>query len=191
MQWLIYLKAKINYVSLIVIQFFSQPLPIPSKIDLNPSKSNDNIEVVQSPYQSAECLITQMEGFSAKPVYCGGYAIGYGRAINKNKVEYYRNNPVNKEEALRMFREDFEKKRMQVELLFINVKLNRNQIDALTSIAYNTGYYSFRRKGLVVKILKGVKLKEQDFINTISPKYQKKYRGLIKRRKAEYKLYCS
>jgi GH24 family phage-related lysozyme (muramidase) len=191
MKWLIYLTNKINYVSILIIQFFSQPLPlIPSTNHLNPSNSNDTVKVVQSYYKDAECLITQMEGFSAKPVYCGGYAIGYGRAINKSKVQYYRDNPVNKEEALRMFREDFEAKRIKVELLFLHVKLNRNQIDALTSIAYNTGFYSFRKKKLVKKILNGSAITQADFINTISPSYQKKYRGLVKRRKAEYKLYC-
>lgn len=192
MEWLIYLTNKINCFTLVVMQFFNNAtIPaIPSTIDLKASNRNDNTEVVQTPYKSIECLIMQMEGFSAKPVNCGGYAIGYGRAIPKSKVQHYRNNPITKEEAIVMLKEDLNKKRNQVKELFITANLSPNQIDALSSIAYNTGFYSFKKKALVHKISNGKRITEQDFINTVSPSYQKKYRGLVKRRKAEYKLYC-
>lgn len=190
MEWLIYLTNKINCLTLVVMQFFATNCTIPSTTHLNVPNRKDNTEVVQSPCKDVECLIMQMEGFSAKPVYCGGYAIGYGRAVYKSKIEYYRNNPVTRQVALNMLREDLDKKRKQVKQLFITANLNSNQIDALASIAYNTGFYSFKKKALVNKISNGKKVSEQDFINTISPSYQKKYRGLVKRRKAEYKLYC-
>lgn len=198
MEWLIYLTNKINCFTIVVIQFFSQPLPvIPSTNHLNRSNSKDNKEVIQSPCKDVECLIMQMEGFSAKPVYCGGYAIGYGRAVSGKNIQHYRNNPITRAEALIMLKEDLNKKRNQVDQLFRsrNIILNPNQIDALASIAYNTGFYSFKKKALVNKInLKeesGVSITEEDFINTITPSNRKKYRGLIKRRKAEYRLYMS
>lgn len=189
MQWLIYLTNKINCFALVVSQFFTN-CTIPPTTHLNVPNRKDKSEVVQSPCRDVECLIMQMEGFSAKPVYCGGHAIGYGRAVYKSKIEYYRNNPVTRQTALKMLREDLDKKRSQVKQLFENVELNTNQIDALSSIAYNTGFYSFKKKALVNKIASGKKVTEQDFVNTISPSYQKKYRGLVKRRKLEYKLYC-
>lgn len=192
MELLIYLTNKINCFALVVMQFFNScTIPvIPSTIDLKASNRKDNTEVVQSPCRDVECLIMQMEGFSVKPVYCGGHAIGYGRAVYGSKVQYYKNHPVTRQVALNMLREDLDKKRKQVRELFITANLNSNQIDALASIAYNTGFYSFKKKALVNKISNGKKVNEQDFINTISPSYQKKYRGLVKRRKAEYKLYC-
>ncbi len=190
MEWLIYLTNKVNCLVLVISQFFATSCTIPSTTHLNVPNRKDNTEVVQSPCRDVECLIMQMEGFSAKPVYCGGYAIGYGRAVYKSKVQYYKNHPVTRQVALNMLREDLDKKRKQVKQLFITANLNSNQIDALASIAYNTGFYSFKKKALVNKISNGKKVNEQDFINTISPSYQKKYRGLVKRRKAEYKLYC-
>lgn len=190
MEWLIYLTNKVNCLVLVVSQFFATSCTIPSTIDLKASNRKDNTEVIQTPCKDVECLIMQMEGFSAKPVYCGGHAIGYGRAVYKSKIEYYKNHPVTRQVALNMLREDLDKKRNQVKQLFITTNLNSNQIDALASIAYNTGFYSFKKKVLVHKISNGKKVSEQDFINTVSPSYQKKYRGLVKRRKAEYKLYC-
>ena len=139
---------------------------------------------------TVDSLIMKCEGFSSTPHYCGGYAIGYGRAIYGNQIAYYRNNPISKATALKMFKEDFESKRTQVKELFKTVDLTENQIDALASIAYNTGFYSFRKKALVAKILDGRAVTENDFINTISASYRKKYKGLIHRRKTEYKLYC-
>jgi len=192
MEWLIYLTNKINCLTLVVIQFFTQSLPlIPSTTHLNAPNLKDSIEVVQSPYKDVECLIMQMEGFSAKPVYCGGHAIGYGRAVSGNNLRYYQNNPITKAQGLVMLKEDLNKKRKQVRQLFVSIRLKPNQIDALASIAYNTGFSSFKKKVLINKILNRKKITEQDFINTISLSYQKKYRGLVKRRKAEYKLYMS
>jgi lysozyme len=154
-----------------------------------PAYTNEKIAIKETSI-TVDSLIMKCEGFSATPHYCGGYAIGYGRAVYGKDIAYYRNNPLSKATALKMFKEDFEAKKIQVKELFKTVDLTENQIDALTSIAYNTGFYSFRKKALVAKILNGKSITENDFVNTIIPSYRKKYKGLIHRRKMEYKLYC-
>ena len=155
----------------------------------------DSIETISTYINSPIIdLIADLEGFSSKPAYCGGWAIGYGHAIPKSKVQYYRENPVSREQAYKMLLADFNRKRKQVEQFFWEryIELTPNQLDALASIAYNTGFGRFKQKNIVIKILStkdASSLTEDDFLNTITPYQRKRLKGLIKRRKLEYQYF--
>lgn len=157
--------------------------------------TQDSTEVIQyHHFEGIEALIADMEGYRSKPVYCGGWAVGYGRAIPKSKVQYYKDNPVSREAAYKMLKADLDKKRRQVEQFFWEryVELTPNQLDALASIAYNTGFYRFIQKDIVTKILSTKdpnSLTEEDFLDTIVPYQRKRMKGLLKRRRLEYQYY--
>lgn len=134
-------------------------------------------------------VISDMEGFAAVPVNCGGYAIGYGHAIQGKEVEYYFENPISREKALNIFIKDVNDKAEDVREYFKGQQMTQGEFDALVSICYNTGYGNFKKKELTKMILSKLTTDKQDFINTISAKNKRKYPGLIDRRIREYYIY--
>ena len=87
-------------------------------------------------------VLKAAEGFSATPYYDNGhYSIGYGTYCPDDKVEYYKKNPMSKEEAEAMFRQQLGSFETSVNNFAAkyNLQLNQHRFDALVSFTYNCG----------------------------------------------------
>lgn len=133
--------------------------------------------------------IADMEHFSEFPINCNGWAIGYGHLISNNELEKYKQTGISKEEALELLKKDILLNEEAVRKLFKDVNLTSYQFDALVSLSYNMGIGNLKKKHLTKLLLNNVELTEKDFINTLSENTKSEYRGLIKRRKTEYKMF--
>ena len=94
---------------------------------------------------ASQALVDKMkarEGFSATPYWdYSHYSIGYGTTCPEDKVDYYKKNPMSKEEAEVEFKKhlgSFEKTVNNFAKKY-NLTLKQNQFDALVSFSYNCG----------------------------------------------------
>jgi lysozyme len=139
-------------------------------------------------------LITEFEGFSAKPYLCPAKipTIGYGNTYYPDgKRVTLLDKEINKQEGLEIFKSVANKFAKKVSEL-VTSPLNQNQFNALVSIAYNIGTGNFASSTL----LKKVNLNHNDL--TISLEFKKwnkvnkkEVPGLTKRRIYEANIYFS
>ena len=133
-------------------------------------------------------LIKKYEGFRSKPYLCpaGIPTIGYGntRYPNGRKVKLT-DSPISKEDAselLKMSLGGYEK----IVNTRLKVEVNQNQFDALVSHTFNTG----GSKTLFSLVNAGADCKKW-WTTTYITSNGTKLKGLVKRRKEEYKLFIS
>jgi len=141
--------------------------------------------------QDALDLITECEGFKAKPYICGAgqETIGYGHALREGEVFA---DGLTTEQALKLLQHD-----LIIFCIYLNqsvkVTLKQCQYDALCSLVFNWGCFKFgRSKGLrllnqgkVKQALIEFFSKEKGVVN-INGKF---CQGLLNRRIVELKLW--
>lgn len=136
-------------------------------------------------------LIKYFEGLKLKAYKCsaGVWTIGIGTTIYKDGTKVKQGDIISEAFAIELFQNDIKKFEKQVSSL-VTSKINQNQFDALVSFAYNLGAGALGKSTL----LKKVNANPND--GTIILEFEKwvsaggvKLEGLIKRRKAESKLY--
>lgn len=144
----------------------------------------------------AESLIAYWEAKKLKAYkdIAGVWSIGYGSTFN-----YDANRPVlpsdviDDETALRWLRKEISNKQAEIKKL-VKVPLSQNQIDSLTSFAYNIGINAFKNSTLLKLLNAGnnkLMVADQFMIWNKITKDGKKIvsNGLTNRRKAERELF--
>ena len=143
---------------------------------------------------SGYLLITEFEGFSAKPYLCSAKVptIGFGNTYytNGTKVTLL-DKPITRVQAFEMFKHIADKFASKVSKL-VTSPLNQNQFNALVSLAYNIGIAGFTNSTLLkkVNINHNDKSIELEFLkwNKVN---KKEVSGLTRRRLYESKVYFS
>ena len=142
-------------------------------------------------------LIHSWEQFRSKAYKDSGgtWTIGWGstRIFGRRVI---RTDRITKEEANEQFRKDLAMFEHYVDM-FVNVKINQNQWDAIVSLTYNIGQGGLRRS----KVLKYLNENElykaaESFMRHVYTRHKVtkkliKLRGLVRRRKAERELFLS
>ena len=148
--------------------------------------------IMSTTTSTAEILIAKFEGKRLKPYRDSGgiWTVGYGSTYNIDAKR-----PVNETDiiddatAIRWLKSQVGTFQNQVKAV-IKVPVNQNQIDSLTSLAYNIGINAFRSSTLLRELNAGIdkKVVADQFLRwnkvdgLVSP-------GLINRRKAEKDLF--
>jgi lysozyme len=138
-------------------------------------------------------LIKSFEGLKLNAYKCsaGVVTIGYGSTFYPDKSPIKMGDKLkdiqHAEELLKLTLIQFEN---NVSALFYNVILNQNQFDALVSFAFNLGTGALAGSTLLrkIKVNTNDKTIEAEFNKWVNAG-GKKLPGLIRRRKAEAKLY--
>lgn len=103
---------------------------------------------------SGYLIITEFEGFSAKPYLCSAKVptIGYGNTYypNGRKVTM-QDKAITKPEAFEMFKFIADKFALKVDEL-VKSNVNQNQFNALVSFAYNIGVNGLAKSTLLKKV---------------------------------------
>lgn len=143
---------------------------------------------------SGYLLITEFEGFSAKPYLCSAKipTIGFGSTYySNNKRVTLLDKEITKKEALEIFKTIADKYANKVSNL-VTSPLNQNQFNALVSFAYNVGIFAFMDSTLLKKVNKNhnditiaLEFKKWNKVN------KKEVAGLTKRRIYEANIYFS
>ena len=143
---------------------------------------------------SGYLLITEFEGFSAKPYLCSAKVptIGFGNTYYTNGTKItLLDKPITRVQAFEMFKHIADKFASKVSKLVTN-PLNQNQFNALVSLAYNIGIAAFTNSTLLkkVNINHNDKSIELEFLkwNKVN---KKEVAGLTRRRLYESKVYFS
>jgi len=139
-------------------------------------------------------LITEFEGFSAKPYLCSAKVptIGYGNCYYPdNKRVTILDPPITKAQAFEMFKVIADRFASKVSNL-VKTPLNQNQFNACVSLAYNIGMANFMNSTLLKlvnknhnDILIGLEFKRWNKVN------KKEVSGLTRRRNYESDIYFS
>ena len=139
-------------------------------------------------------LITEFEGFSAKPYLCSAKVptIGYGSTYySDNKRVTMLDKEISKLQAFEMFKTIADRFASKVSQL-VTSPLNQNQFNACVSLAYNIGMANFMNSTLLKlvnknhnDILIGLEFKKWNKVN------KKEVAGLTKRRLYESDIYFS
>jgi lysozyme len=143
---------------------------------------------------SAATFISKWEGLELNSYQDTGgvWTVGFGSTFNyiKNRA-VQRGDKVTESIALQWLEKDTIKAQEAVKKLVI-VPINKNQLIALTSLAYNIGIGAFRRSSLL-KLLnaKEPKIKVADQFLRWRFDNGKEIEGLLNRRKDERKLFLS
>lgn len=143
---------------------------------------------------SGYLLITEFEGFSAKPYLCSAKipTIGYGNTYySDNKRVTLLDKEISKVQAFEIFKSVADRFASVVSKL-VTSPLNQNQFNALVSIAYNIGTGNFASSTLLKKVNKNhnditiaLEFKKWNKVN------KKEVAGLTKRRIYEANIYFS
>lgn len=154
-------------------------------------KSNKtNIDNILTSIKGIE-LIKSFEGFE-KNIYkdiVGYETIGYGHLIKKNEKNKFLNG-INKKQGHKLLIDDIKKFEMYVKK-YVNVTLNINQFSALVSFCYNLGPGALKCSTLLKKINRGeFKSAANEFERWIYAGGVK-INGLLRRRRAEKKLFMA
>lgn len=132
-------------------------------------------------------LIKQFEGCKLKAYKCpaGIWTIGYGRT-----TDVHEGDTCTQEQADTWLTEEANEFAEQIEKM-VKVPLTQNELDALTSFAYNVGIGNFSRSTMLKRI------NEANF-EEAAPEFLKWNKaagkvlpGLVKRRQAEMDLFCA
>ena len=139
-------------------------------------------------------LITEFEGFSAKPYLCSAKvpSIGYGNTYySDNKRVTLLDKEINKQQAFEMFKVIADRFASKVSNL-VKTPLNQNQFNSCVSLAYNIGMANFMNSTLLKlvnknhnDILIGLEFKKWNKVN------KKVVAGLTRRRNYEADIYFS
>ena len=143
---------------------------------------------------SGYLLITEFEGYSAKPYLCSAKVptIGYGNTYysDGNRVTLL-DKEVNKQQAFEMFKVIADRFASKVSNL-VKTPLNQNQFNSCVSLAYNIGMANFMNSTLLKlvnknhnDILIGLEFKKWNKVN------KKVVAGLTRRRNYESDIYFS
>jgi lysozyme len=143
---------------------------------------------------SGYLLITEFEGFSAKPYLCSAKipTIGYGSTYySDNKRVTLLDKEITKVQAFEMFKTIADRFASVVSKL-VTSPLNQNQFNALVSLAYNIGTGNFASSTILKKVNKNhndltivLEFKKWNKVN------KKEVAGLTKRRIYEANIYFS
>jgi lysozyme len=143
---------------------------------------------------SGYLLITEFEGYSAKPYLCSAKVptIGYGNTYYADgKRVTMLDKEINKQQAFEMFKSIADKFASKVSNL-VKTPLNQNQFNALVSLSYNIGMANFMNSTLLKlvnknhnDILIGLEFKKWNKVN------KKEVAGLTRRRNYEADIYFS
>ena len=141
---------------------------------------------------SGYLLITEFEGFSAKPYLCSAKipTIGYGSTYySDNKRVTLLDKEITKVQAFEMFKTIADRFASVVSKL-VTSPLNQNQFNALVSLAYNIGTGNFASSTILKKVNKNhndltiaLEFKKWNKVN------KKEVPGLTKRRIYEANIY--
>ena len=141
---------------------------------------------------SGYLLITEFEGFSAKPYLCSAKipTIGFGSTYySDNKRVTLLDKEITRVQAFEMFKTIADRFASVVSKL-VTSPLNQNQFNALVSIAYNIGTGNFASSTLLKKVNKNhnditiaLEFKKWNKVN------KKEVAGLTKRRIYEANIY--
>ncbi|CAB5224079.1 COG3772 Phage-related lysozyme (muraminidase) [uncultured Caudovirales phage] len=143
---------------------------------------------------SGYLLITEFEGFSAKPYLCSAKVptIGFGNTYytNGTKVTLL-DKEITRVQAFEMFKHIADKFASKVSKL-VTSPLNQNQFNALVSLAYNIGIAGFTNSTLLKKVNanhndKSIELEFKKW-NKVN---KKEVAGLTRRRNYEADIYFS
>ena len=139
-------------------------------------------------------IITEFEGYSAKPYLCSAKVptIGYGNTYyTDGKRVTMLDKEVNKQQAFEMFKVIADRFASKVSNL-VKTPLNQNQFNACVSLAYNIGMANFMNSTLLKlvnknhnDILIGLEFKKWNKVN------KKVVAGLTRRRNYEADIYFS
>jgi len=139
-------------------------------------------------------LITEFEGFSAKPYLCPAKipTIGYGNTYYPDgKRVTLLDKEITKVQAFEIFKAVADRFASKVSKL-VTSPLNQNQFNALVSLAYNIGTGNFASSTLLKKVNAnhndksiGLELKKWNKVN------KKEVAGLTRRRNYEANIYFS
>lgn len=139
-------------------------------------------------------LVKSFEGFFSKPYLCPANVptIGYGTILypNGDKVTL-QDFPIDEKKAIELMRWELNQKAKEVDAMTTDA-VNQRQFDALVSFAYNCGSGALKGSTL----LKRVNFNPQD-LSIVDAFLMwtkadgKTLNGLVRRRKAEAKLYFS
>ena len=137
---------------------------------------------------SQECvnLVKFFEGFEAKAYLCPAnvWTIGYGRTRNVKEGDM-----INELQAERDLLEELEEFGHQV-LNTVQVPLEQNEFDALTSWTYNLGVGNLQSSTLLKKLNSGDKNSVPSEMLRWNKAAGKVLAGLTRRREAEAKLWA-
>lgn len=143
---------------------------------------------------SGYLLITEFEGYSAKPYLCSAKVptIGYGNTYYSNgKRVTMLDKEITKVQAFEMFKTIADRFASKVSNL-VKTPLNQNQFNACVSLAYNIGTGNFASSTILKKVNKNhndstiaLEFKKWNKVN------KKEVAGLTKRRKYESDIYFS
>ena len=139
-------------------------------------------------------LITEFEGYSAKPYLCSAKVptIGYGNTYyTDGKRVTMLDKEINKQQAFEMFKVIADRFASKVSNL-VKTPLNQNQFNSCVSLAYNIGMANFMNSTLLKlvnknhnDILIGLEFKKWNKVN------KKEVAGLTRRRNYEADIYFS
>ena len=143
---------------------------------------------------SGYLLITEFEGFSAKPYLCSAKipTIGYGNTYYPDgKRVTMLDKEITRMQAFEMFKYIADKFASTVSKL-VKTPLNQNQFNALVSLAYNIGTGNFASSTLLKKVNinhndRSIELEFKKW-NKVN---KKEVAGLTRRRLYESKVYFS
>ena len=143
---------------------------------------------------SGYLLITEFEGYSAKPYLCSAKVptIGYGNTYyTDGKRVIMLDKEINKQQAFDMFKVIADRFASKVSNL-VKTPLNQNQFNSCVSLAYNIGMANFMNSTLLKlvnknhnDILIGLEFKRWNKVN------KKVVAGLTRRRNYEADIYFS
>lgn len=152
------------------------------------------------PKTSVSDVVAQFEG-KTLTVYedpLGLQSIGYGHVLTPEEIKsgeiIIEGNPVNfnngitEEQALKLLNQDLEPIRQAVDEL-VTVPLTQNQLEALTSFAFNVGLETFRRSTLLKVLNEGKYEQVPDEMRKFARAGGRELPGLVKRREAEIELW--
>ena len=139
-------------------------------------------------------LITEFEGFSAKPYLCSAKipTIGFGSTYySDNKRVTMLDKEITRVQAFEMFKTIADRFASVVSKL-VTSPLNQNQFNALVSLAYNIGTGNFASSTILKKVNKNhnditiaLEFKKWNKVN------KKEVAGLTRRRNYEANIYFS
>lgn len=133
-------------------------------------------------------LIKEFEGFRPTVYLCPGgvYTIGYGHTRGVEVGDM-----CTREEAEEYLKEDLRDAEEMVEHL-VNVPLKQHQFDALVSLIYNIGasnFYSSTIREVINSQSEDIEEYRNAWMMWVKSK-KKVLKGLIRRRTAEFELFC-
>lgn len=134
-------------------------------------------------------LVASFEGFRSKPYRdaVGVWTIGFGETLGVTGGT----KPITRARALAQLRTRLNRDFGDVVARLVKVRLNQNEFDALTSLAYNIGTGAFGNSTLLKLLNQGKRQAAADQFLAWDKAGGRALAGLTRRRKAERALFLS